>query len=200
MLRWDGDRCKWILFLNLLLEHSSESNTPEETCDIWFVSFILSYLFVNLFFGGLVCHSSLIKHSWQVLSSPVLHNRWKAVTYSCQTFYISFYSWGLRAAVRMMAGFIMSRMKVVKVSVYIYYFWSLSDCICMTLCWLNVPKCMSCLFIKLKVFSVRLCSGIFKRMKMCRCILWRNGNKKSGINDSLYEAGKNPIRYQANEH
>lgn len=72
-------------------------------------------------------------------------------------FYISFYYWELETALYVAAVFIMSRMKVVKVSVCIYYFWSLSDCIrmkmtayLMNLYWLNVTKCISCLFMQIE--------------------------------------------------
>lgn len=80
----------------------------------------------------------------------------------------------------MAAVFIMSRMKVVKVSVCIYYFWSLSDCILMNLYWLNVTKCMPCLFMQIEwIHCVSVLSlGIFKRMKRCRSWKIKNNMHK----------------------
>lgn len=134
----------------------------KKTCDVWFILSLRR--FVNLF---RVDRRSLFFNLTQFskfLSSPVLDKKKekeKAVTNSYQTFYISFYSWGLQAAVCLM-----SRMKVVKVSVCIYYFWSLSDCIrvnwlhalCICTGWmrLNASHVYLC---KLNEFTLSVCSA-----------------------------------------
>lgn len=67
----------------------------------------------------------------------------EAVSIHKQTFYISFYPWGLQTVNCLNTPvFKLSRMKVVKVSMCIYYFWLPSDCIHLTLYWPNVNTCI----------------------------------------------------------